>query len=357
VFEEPSGFAFVKARNPVPKGSATPRFTVIKRTGQSAARTSPLLVLLISAGCGGMQSTLDPAGIEAGLVRTLFLVMAIAGGLIWFGVMATLFAAMLRVRRSSEQTAGRFILWGGAVFPAVMLFALLTYALWLMPTLRPVAAAGDAADLRIEVTGRQYWWQVVYHHRGVQIAAANEVRLPVGRRVEFSLKSDDVIHSFWIPSLGGKMDMIPGRENRLSLIAEKTGVFRGACAEFCGTSHAFMALTAVAMEPDAFDAWLVAEAEASIDVEGDGSELFLRHGCGACHRVAGTDAVGAVGPDLSHLGSRRMLAAGIIANTEDNIAGFIANPAAIKPGAAMPAFAMLPPQDIRAIAAWLKGLR
>ncbi len=322
-----------------------------------ASRASPLLFLLISAGCSGLQSTLDPAGTEAGLVKTLFIVMAIAGGLIWLGVMATVLAAMLRVRRSSEQTAGRFILWGGAVFPTVTLFALLTYALWLMPTLRPLATAGDAADLRIEVTGRQYWWHVVYVHRGVRIATANEVRLPVGQRVEFSLKSDDVIHSFWIPSLGGKMDMIPGRENRLSLVAEKTGIFRGACAEFCGTSHALMALTAVAMEPDAFDAWLVAEAEASIDVAGEGGTLFLRHGCGACHRVAGMDAAGAVGPDLSHLGSRQMLAAGIIANTEDNIADFITNPAAIKPGAAMPAFSMLPPQDIRVISAWLKGLK
>ncbi len=307
-------------------------------------------------GCQGVQSALDPAGAEARAISTLFVAMVLTGGAVWLGVASILWFAMRQGRAVvAEQSASRLIFWGGAVFPSVTLITLLGYAFWLMPSLRPFATASEAA-LRIEVTGRQYWWQVAYHRSGPPILAANEIRLPLGSRIEFSLKSDDVIHSFWIPSLGGKMDMIPGRENRLSLLAEKPGIFRGACAEYCGTSHALMALTAVVMEPAAFDAWLMAEAKPSTNAGGEGGALFVHHGCGACHRVAGTEASGTLGPDLSHLGSRQMLAAGMIANTEDNIARFIAAPDAIKPGANMPAFSMLPQENIRAIAVWLKRL-
>lgn len=309
------------------------------------------------AGCQGAQSALDPAGAEAEAVRTLLLGMAGAGGVIWLGVTALVWFALRPGRRVvPEQSASRLIFWGGAVVPSAALIVLLTYAFWLMPSLRPFATAADDA-LRIEVVGRQYWWQVTYRRAGVPVIAANELRLPVGERVEVSLKSDDVIHSFWIPALGGKMDMIPGRENRLSLQANKAGVFRGACAEFCGNSHALMAMTAVVMEPADFENWLAIEAQPSIGVNQKGGDLFIRHGCGACHRVAGTATSGRLGPDLSHLGSRQMLAAGIMANTEDNLVRFIAAPHAFKPGVGMPAFSMLPAEDIRAMAVWLGGLK
>ncbi len=305
-----------------------------------------------------MQSALDPAGEEARSVLHLILVMAVAGTLIWLAVVCLLLAALHRRRPAlSERAAGSLILWGGAAFPAVALIALLAYALWLMPSLRPFAQA-EAGGLRIEVTARQYWWRVVYHPPGgAPVVAANEIRLPVGERVEFTLKSDDVIHSFWIPALGGKMDMIPGRTNRMSLSATKPGTFRGPCAEYCGTSHALMALAAVALEPDEFGVWLSREGGTSTGAAGEGAALFLRHGCGACHRVAGTAASGAAGPDLSHLGSRQTLAAGILPNTPENIAAFIAKPQRFKPGVHMPDFAMLPVDDIEAIAAWLKGLQ
>lgn len=287
---------------------------------------------------------------------TLLLFMTIAGGAVWLGVVAMLWLAIRRRRRAiTEEAAGRVIFWGGAVTPSIAILALLVYALWLMPSLRPFATAGEQ-DLRIEVTGRQYWWQVIYRRSGPPITTANEIRLPVGKRVEFVLKSDDVIHSFWIPSLAGKMDMIPGRENRLSIIAEKPGVFRGACAEYCGTSHALMALSVVVMEPAAFDAWLAAETKPAAEISGEGAALFVRHGCGACHRVTGTEAAGTLGPDLSHFGARLTLAAGALANTEENITRFIAMPDAAKPGTNMPRFSMLPREDIRAIAAWLKRL-
>lgn len=318
--------------------------------------------LLLASGSAGAQSStqsaLEPAGAEAQQIAILFWVMLSGGAVIWLGMVGLLLhSALVNRRRLAEKSASIIILWGGVVFPSVTLCALLAYALWLMPGLRPFAQASSAA-LRIEVTGRQFWWEVVYHPpQGPPVTSANEIRLPVGERVELTLKSADVIHSFWIPPLGGKMDMIPGRTNRLSIMATKPGIFRGPCAEYCGTSHALMAFSAVAMAPEAFRSWLAAQAIPAEGAGASGGALFLRHGCGSCHFVAGTDARGLIGPDLSHIGSRATVAAGILPNTEDAVASFIARPDLIKPGSRMPAFDMLPPDDIRAIAAWLRGLR
>ena len=306
-----------------------------------------------------MQSSLDPAGEEAAEVATLFWAMAAGGFAIWLAVACTLLYAMRRRRPAlSEAGAGRLILWGGAVFPSATLLLLLGYALWLMPGLRPWASAAERDALRIEVTGKQFWWRVIYRlEDGRSVVSANEIRLPVGQRVELLLKSSDVIHSFWIPALGGKMDMIPGRTNRLSLTATKPGMYRGPCAEYCGNSHALMAFLAVAMEPDGFRTWLAGQAAPSAGASAAGAGLFMKNGCGACHRIDGTEAQGVIGPDLSHIGSRRTVGAGILPNTRDTIARFITEPDLIKPGSTMPAFRMLPPADISAIAAYLKGLQ
>ena len=208
------------------------------------------------------------------------------------------------------------------------------------------------------MTGEQFWWRVAYRPADdtAPVLSANEIRLPAGQPVEFLLESTDVIHSFWIPPLAGKMDMIPGRETRLSIVATKPGTYRGACTEYCGTSHALMAFTVVVMEPDAFGQWLAARASPSPGVSAPGHELFLSNGCGACHRVAGTEANGRVGPDLSHVGSRATIGAGILPNDAETLENFIAHPQVIKPGSWMPGFSMLPEQDIAEIAAWLKGL-
>jgi cytochrome c oxidase subunit 2 len=325
-------------------------------SGFPHARWSAFALSFLS-GCSGGPSALDAAGAEAQSIATLFWVMAIGGAFIWAAVVALLLHAARRSRAPvSEAAAGRLIFWGGAVLPTFTLLMLLGYALWLMPSLRPFAQAQNAG-LRIEVTGEQFWWRVLYHPPGGgQVFSANEIRLPVGEQVEFTLNSDAVIHSFWIPALGGKMDMIPGRTTRLSLRATRPGTFRGPCAEYCGTSHARMAFVAVAMEPGEFRQWLAARALPSPGAARPGATLFIRNGCGACHAVAGTEAQGRVGPDLSHLGSRTTVAAGTLPNTEENIIRFITAPDVLKPGSKMPAFGMLPPDDIRAIAAWLKGL-
>lgn len=312
------------------------------------------------SGCAGIQSALDPAGEEAAQVATLFWVMTVGGALIWAGVVAlSLYASRWKRQPMSEKAAGRLILWAGVAFPVTVLVALLAYALWLMPSLRPFAGS-DQAGMRVEVEGNQFWWRVVYRRPGSpDVVSANEVRLPVGERVEFALTSADMIHSFWIPALGGKMDLIPGRENRLSLRATRAGLYRGQCAEFCGLSHALMAFPVVAMEPADFDAWLDARAAPSQGVEAgaSGRALFVREGCGDCHRVGGTDSRGAAGPDLSHVGSRLTIGAGLLDNDIENLARFIAHPASLKNGARMPAYIHLSNDELRDMAAWLKGLQ
>lgn len=293
-------------------------------------------------------------------MATLFWAMTIGGAVIWSGVVAlSLYASRWKRRTVSEKAAARLIVWAGVVFPVSVLAALLGYALWLMPSLRPFAAA-EQASLRIEVTGAQFWWHVVYHRPdGTRVISANEVRLPVGERVEFSLASSDMIHSFWIPALGGKMDLVPGRVNRLSLRATRPGTYRGQCAEFCGTSHALMAFPAIAMEPADFEAWLDARGRpsAGVGVASNGRGLFLREKCGDCHRVDGTQAQGTSGPDLSHVGSRLTIGAGLMENDADALERFIAHSASIKGGSLMPAYPGLSAEDLAEISTWLKGLR
>ncbi|WP_159952401.1 cytochrome c oxidase subunit II [Rhizobium sp. 18065] len=319
-----------------------------------------LAVLPILGSCSGVQSALDPAGEEARQVATLFWVMTVGSGAIWGIVVALALYASRRKRRPvSEETAGKLIFWAGVVFPVTVLTALLAFALWLMPTLRPFAF-GDFARLRVEVVGNQFWWRVVYHlPDGKRVVSANEVRLPVGERVEFSLTSADMIHSFWIPALGGKMDLIPGRVNRLSLLATEAGIYRGQCAEFCGVAHALMAFPVFVMEPTDFNEWLNARTTPSAGVEADarGRDLFLGRDCGTCHRIDGTQAQGSSGPDLSHIGSRLTLGAGQVKNDPDALGRFIAHSSAIKPGSMMPAYLDLPEDDIAAMAFWLKGLQ
>lgn len=333
-----------------------------RRTGQHGRAAAAAVALLPLAACGGVQSALDPAGPEARAVARLFWGMTAGGAVIWLAVVLAYLHAR-RARRAvwSPVAAGRLVLWGGAVLPAAVLLGLLAWTLWLMPALRPWTEPGTP-DLRVEVTARQYWWEVVYHRDdGPPVVTANALRLPVGATVELALASPDVIHSFWVPPLGGKMDMIPGRVNRLLVSADTAGAWRGACAEYCGTAHALMAFEVAAEPAEAFAAWLAAEAAPSpgVDAPGTaaGAEAFLAEGCGACHTVRGTEAAGRIGPDLSHVGARATIAAGTLPRARESLARFIADPAAVKPGALMPAYAMLPPERIDAIAGWLEGLK
>jgi cytochrome c oxidase subunit 2 len=170
---------------------------------------------------------------------------------------------------------------------------------------------------------------------------------------EFVLTSTDVIHSFWIPALGGKMDVIPGRTNLLRLTPTKEGTYRGVCAEFCGPSHTFMAFPVVVHDNAGYEAWLQAERAPAIA----GSDLFKLTGCDACHTIRGVAETGKVGPDLTHFGSRRTIGAATLPNTRENLLAWLADPQRIKPGAAMPGYASLPEADRAALADYLMGLR
>lgn len=251
----------------------------------------------------------------------------------------------------SHRQGMRLVLWAGGIVPSVVLLTLLVVTL---PAMRPIKVA--AGDLRITVEGEQFWWRVRYQPSGQPpLLTANELRVPVGRDVELLLEAGDVLHSFWVPGLAGKMDMVPGRTNRLVVHATRAGRFRGQCAEFCGLSHALMAFDVIAMEPAAFDAWLAAQRRPA-DTGGDGARLFAANGCGGCHRVAGV-ADGTIGPDLTRLGARAALGAGIQPMTHANLVRFIRAAPMVKPGARMPAYPQMTNDDAATIARWLEQMR
>jgi cytochrome c oxidase subunit 2 len=325
-------------------------------------RVLPVILVVTAAcllqACAGEQSALDPAGENAERVAELFWIMLGGAALIWTLVLATVvYATRMAPGRHSVRTGNALLLWGGLVFPTVTLASLLTYGLVLMADLR---VPGDG--LKIAVSGEQWWWRVSYHMPGADapVTSANEVRLPRGQRVEFELTSPDVIHAFWIPSIAGKVDMIPGRVNRLVVEPTRTGSFRGVCAEFCGESHALMAFSAVVIEPAAFEEWLAQQAAdagaPATPVAARGQELFDQVGCGACHAVRGTTAQGTIGPDLTHLAGRSTLAAGVLPNSHEALVRWITQTETIKPGSRMPSFGALPADHVEAIASYLEGL-
>jgi cytochrome c oxidase subunit 2 len=313
-----------------------------------------VLALPLIAGCTGVQSTFSAFGAEAETTRTMTLMMSVGAALI---ALAVLLLATHAVRAHEGALDGkhgmRLILWAGAVFPTVVLTVLLVSSL---PTMRSYAA--QTGDLRIHVDGEQFWWRVRYEpHGGPSMETANEVRVPIGRTVAIQLGSPDVIHSFWIPGLAGKVDMIPGRATDLVVRPTRAGMYRGQCAEFCGLSHARMAFDVIAMEPEAFDAWLQNAARPAGAIDVAGRTLFAEYGCDGCHLIRGHVAGAQIGPDLTHYGSRRTLAAGTLPMGAAATSRFIRNPAEIKPGALMPAFRAMPESDARAIAAYLLELR
>jgi cytochrome c oxidase subunit 2 len=328
------------------------------RPSVAPARATAVLALALQTACEGPQSTLNTAGVGAEQIAELFWWMAGGAVLIWLLVIGlAIYTTRIQRKPQDRRIAQWLIVGGGIAFPVVVLTVLLAYGMYL---LQPPAAPPGA--LRVEVAGERWWWRVRYvTPDGQAIDLANEIRLPVGETTEFILSSPDVIHSFWIPPLGGKVDMIPGRLTRLVLQPTRTGTFRGVCAEYCGASHAFMAFSVVVMEPQAFADWLAhqaAPAQPPADALAQrGQALFLANGCGGCHRIAGTPADGLIGPDLTHVGSRLSLGAGILPNEPDAYVRWIMHTDALKPGVNMPAYGMLPEQSVAAIAAYLNGLR
>ncbi|MHC9237574.1 cytochrome c oxidase subunit II [Pseudooceanicola sp. 502str34] len=331
------------------------KFTHRHQRGRILKVCVPLLAL---AGCGGEQSSLNPAGRDALSISTLFWVMLAGAVVLWLLVNgAFYFMSRVMPGKFDQRYARHIMIGGGFVLPVVVLTALLVWGLSILPDPR---RPGDG--LVVRVTGEQWWWRVEYWPEGANapVLTANEIRLPVGQRTEIHLTSDKVIHSFWIPALGGKMDMFPGRETMISLLPERTGTYRGQCAEFCGASHAWMAFAAVVMEPADFDRWLASEAadavSPSTDAAARGERLFRSEGCGACHAVRGTENVGQVGPDLTHVGSRQTLGAGRLKVTIDDLSTWISHTDVLKPEVKMPSY-NLEPEQLSDLASYLEGLK
>jgi cytochrome c oxidase subunit 2 len=289
-----------------------------------------------------VQSVLSAHGPDAAIIAEISWVLFIGGAIIFAVVMAlAVYAVRGKMPGVSEKL---LIVGGGIVFPFITLSALLVYSLVRAAALHPE----EAGALRIEVVGEQWWWRVRYP----DFETANEIRIPVGRPVRLELKSADVIHSFWVPALAGKLDMIPGRTNVLRVRAERAGEFRGQCAEYCGGPHAFMALYVVAVPPEEFQRW----SDGQRGPAEKQNPSFVAH-CGACHTVRGTAAAGARGPDLTHVGSRLTIGAGLLPNNAGALAGWIASSQHLKPGNLMPSFGEFPGEELRGLAGYLESLK
>ncbi len=285
-------------------------------------------------GCGEhRQSIIHPASAEAGEIATLWWVMFGVLGAVFVVVMGLTAMAVLVRRTGSERKGMRFVAVGGIAVPSVVLVGLLVYSLQVT-----LAVRGPAEGVLVQVTGHQWWWDVRYP--GLDIVTANEIYIPAGEPVLLELKSADVVHSFWVPNLHGKMDMLPEVTNRFWIRAEEPGNWRGQCAEFCGRQHALMALEVVALPAEEWERWVAERRRPHPAPETPellrGEKLFFSNSCHTCHAIRGTAADGRTGPDLTHIGSRLTLGAGTVGNGAGNLAGWLANPQAIKPGNKMP---------------------
>ncbi len=306
---------------------------------------------------------LDPQGPVADEIAGLWWVMLVIGVIVYLAVMAALLYAVFRRRDGRTRSPGGeaslnpgpWIIVGGVVMPSIVLGVIFALTLSAMRSMTP-APSGE--PVVVDVVGHQWWWEI--HYEGHDFATANEIHIPIGEAVELRLTSADVIHSFWVPGLGGKIDALPDYPNTLVLQADEPGEYRGQCAEFCGLQHAKMGMIVVAQPRGDFEAWLAGQAGPSAG-PGDpltqrGQEVFLEAGCPQCHTVRGTRASGDTGPDLTHIASRQTLAAATIPNTPEHLGNWISDPQSVKEGTQMET-PQLSDDDLDALTAYLMSLR
>lgn len=305
----------------------------------------------------------DPASFQADHINRLFNHFNIAAGAMLLLVIVLTAWFSIRYRRrggddsegsSNEGNRKLEILMIGV--PGLLLAWFFYETLTVTAAVLPPAPASRQPD--IVITGHQYWWEADYP--GSHVVTANEIHLPVGRQLLLEMRSADVIHDWWVPQLGNKMDLIPGNKNYIWLTIRKPGAYIGACSEFCGEQHAWMRIRVIAQEPADFSRWIDSNARAALPPSDDlarrGQVLFEARSCAGCHRIAGTTATGTAGPDLTHLGSRSMLLTGLLATNEQNIAAWIDHPQRIKHGAYMPDF-LFAADSVRALAHYLEQLK
>lgn len=348
----------------------------------------PALMALVTAGCQGAPSPLDPRTATASRIAELGWIMITLASAVCVVVVAALIAALSVGRRRSALAEGTLpppvrgtvgangiVVIGGMVLPALVITFTLGYTIHTLreaeagglpvPSshadhglLDPLPDSGAVDAVIVEVVGKQWWWRVHYPTAG--IITANEIHVPVGVPIQLNLTSDDVIHSFWIPQIAGKVDMIPGRTNVLSFRVDAPGVYRGLCSEYCGLQHAHMHFRLIVESPADFAVWLDDQrrnpAAPTDDLARAGQDVFARSSCGECHTVRGTTATGIRGPDLTHVAGRRTLGAGTHENSRANLAGWTAEAQAMKPGNGMPTIAF-DERDLQAIVAYLENLK
>ena len=326
-----------------------------------------IAVILTLPGCTGWQSALDPQSPQSDQLKHLLIIFVVISAIVWVGVMIALFLGITRrngrrdqplaIRAAFERAAGRIIAFGGVATTLIVLgLSIISYR-------TQGAIFGKASDsLAVKVVGHQWWWEIQYQADGphLEFNTANEIRVPVGKPVTVKLETTDVIHSFWVPSLMGKMDLINGQQNAIQFTASKAGVYRGQCAEFCGLQHAHMAFTVVALPPDQFSTWRDAQISSAASppdpLAEQGELLFRSRGCALCHSIRGTSAGGQLGPDLTHLAGRTTIAAGALHFSSGALAAWIADPQHIKPGNYMPRMP-IHSDELVAIVHYLENLR
>lgn len=314
-----------------------------------------LAMSTVLSACGRAPAVIDPFGPAAAKINTLSWILIGLGTVIYVGVCAFLLVALFRRRSAThsdsqidgsriaeeqgQRTGKRIVIWGGMVMPSIVLLVIAGLTL---NTLLALATDPEEELLTIEVIGHQWWWEVNYPEEN--IVTANEIHIPVGRPVRIMLEAEGVVHSFWVPQLHGKLDMIPGRTNSFTIQADEAGEFRGICAEFCGIQHARMLFLVIAKEPEEFDQWLTEQQQPAAMPESpsaqQGMRFFLETPCAQCHAIAGTTAEGRLGPDLTHFAGRREIGAGTMKNTRENLAAWLLNPQERKSGNLMPATTM-----------------
>lgn len=318
-------------------GRPTSNGNTSRASGRAARAAGTMAIGMLLAGCA-RTGTMAPRGRDAAIANDLWWLMLALGGGIFLAWLALFGVGLFRRHRSDataddEQRLHRwFIVGGGIVLPGVALGALFVVDLVALDAL----PQGD--EVSIDATGHQFWWEFSYEQPN--FTTANELYIPTGTDVRVQLRSDDVIHSFWVPQLSGKRDMIPGHTNELTLHATEPGRYLGECTEFCGIQHAKMRFEVVAVEPGEYQDWTrrMAQPAAAPQTAAQraGAEAFQQYSCAACHAIRGTDADAKIGPALTHFASRRWLGAGAAPNDRGHLGGWVVNSQALKPGNAMP---------------------
>jgi cytochrome c oxidase subunit 2 len=331
-------------------------------------------------GCAGAQSALDPAGPQAARISKIWWLFFYVSVAVFVLVTIFLLLAVLRGRWRRESAGDTPLVEGQAksspdphrerrMTRTVMVASIITTITLIVLTIASfsigrslTSTLSDKDAVTIELTGQQWWWQVRYEYTdpSKSFITANEIHIPVGQPVTVKLRSTDVIHSFWVPNLVGKKDLIPGHDGIIWFQADKPGLFRGQCAEYCGLQHAHMAFWVVAETPDKYQAWLDQQRSAArlpgTDSEQRGQQVFLNAPCIMCHTIQGTQAGATIGPNLTHLASRNTIAAGTLPNTRGHLSGWVVDPQGTKPGTRMPS-SLLKADDLQDLLDYLQSLK